>query len=85
MAPFADLARSRFDGRRPDDPERELWRSATPDALHTVRSSRRGRWPVMAAAAAVLVWVGFAQQVDFTNPTERHLERGQLKCRCSER
>jgi hypothetical protein len=28
---------------------------------------------------------GFAQQVDFTNPTERHLERGQLKCRCSER
>src|SRR5712664_701366 len=32
-----------------------------------------------------VVWAGVAQQVDLTSPTERHLERGQLECRCSER
>jgi hypothetical protein len=31
-----------------------------------------------------VVWAGVAQQADLTNPTERHLERGQLECRCSE-
>jgi hypothetical protein len=63
--------------------QRDLWRARTADALHRVWPSRRRRWPLVAGAVAVLVWVGFAQQV--ANATERPLERGQLECRCSER
>jgi hypothetical protein len=63
----------------------DLQRPPATHALHSVRSSRRRRRPLVAGAVAVLVWVGFAQQVDVANATERHLERGQLECRCSER
>jgi hypothetical protein len=64
---------------------RDLQRPPAAHALHSVRSARRRRRPLVAGAVAVRVWAGVAQQVDLTNPTERHLERRQLECRCSER
>ncbi len=44
IAPQCGIGRDQFSRRH------DLWRSATPHALHRVRSSRRRRWPLMAAS-----------------------------------
>jgi hypothetical protein len=44
LPPQRGIGREQFSRRH------DLWRSATPHALHRVRSSRRRRWPLMAAS-----------------------------------
>jgi hypothetical protein len=47
-----------------------------------------GQQNALGSRSALESWAegkgGVVQQVDLTYPSERHLERGQLECRCSE-
>ncbi len=72
-------------GRQRAPRQPDLWGAATADALHRVRSSRRRRWPVLAATWLIGPphWIGRQSGIAFLHPlrlTPANDRMGNVPC-----